>query len=34
MLIEANACYKPVIAYKSGGVVEVVDNGFNGFLVK
>ena len=34
VLVEANACYKPVIAYKSGGVVEVIDNNYNGFLVE
>lgn len=33
VLVEANACYKPVIAYKSGGVTEVIDDGINGFLV-
>jgi glycosyltransferase involved in cell wall biosynthesis len=34
VLAEANACSVPVIAYKSGGVVEVIENGKNGFLVE
>ncbi len=34
VLAEANACGIPVVAYASGGVVEVVENGFNGFLVE
>ncbi|MBC7101549.1 glycosyltransferase family 4 protein [Methanothermobacter tenebrarum] len=34
VLAEANACYRPVIAYKSGGVIEVVEDGENGFLVE
>ena len=34
VLAEANACYRPVIAYKSGGVVEVIKDGENGFLVE
>ncbi|ACX71942.1 glycosyl transferase group 1 [Methanocaldococcus vulcanius M7] len=34
VLVEANACYKPVIAYKSGGVIEVIDNNCNGFLME
>jgi len=34
VLAEANACYRPVIAYKSGGVVEVIRDGENGFLVE
>lgn len=33
VLTEANACSIPVVAYASGGVVEVVDDGINGFLV-
>ncbi len=34
VLAEANACEIPVVAYASGGVVEVVDDGINGFLVE
>jgi glycosyltransferase involved in cell wall biosynthesis len=34
VLAEANACEVPVIAYASGGVVEVVEDGFNGFLIQ
>jgi glycosyltransferase involved in cell wall biosynthesis len=34
VLAEANACEIPVVAYASGGVVEVVEDGFNGFLVE
>ena len=34
VLAEANCCYKPVIAYASGGTVEVIENGYNGFLVE
>ncbi|MFH1402998.1 MAG: glycosyltransferase family 4 protein [Candidatus Altiarchaeota archaeon] len=34
VLAEAGACGKPVVAYKSGGVVEVVEEGVNGFLVE
>jgi glycosyltransferase involved in cell wall biosynthesis len=34
VLTEANACSIPVVAYASGGVVEVVDDGINGFLVE
>lgn len=34
VLVEANACNIPVITYKSGGVVEVVEDGRNGFLVE
>ncbi|MCK9151632.1 glycosyltransferase family 4 protein [Methanobacterium alcaliphilum] len=34
VLAEANACKIPVVAYASGGVVEVVKNGINGFLVE
>ncbi len=33
VLAEANACEIPVIAYSSGGVVEVVQDAYNGFLV-
>ena len=34
VLAEANCCYKPVITYASGGTVEVIENGYNGFLVE
>lgn len=34
VLAEANACKIPVVAYASGGVVEVVEDGVNGYLVK
>ena len=34
VLAEANACNIPAVAYKSGGVVEVIDDGKNGFLVE
>lgn len=34
VLSEANACYTPTIAYASGGVVEVVEDGVSGYLVK
>ncbi|MGB9937049.1 MAG: glycosyltransferase family 4 protein [Methanobacterium sp.] len=34
VLAEANACNIPVIAYKSGGVVEVIENNKNGFLIE
>ncbi len=31
--LEANACGKPVIGGRSGGVVDAIDDGVNGFLV-
>ena len=34
VLAEANACNVPAVAYKSGGVVEVIEDGKNGFLVE
>lgn len=34
VLAEANACYRPVIAYKTGGVIEIVKDGENGFLIE
>ncbi len=34
VLVEANACNIPVIAYESGGVVEVIENNKNGFLIE
>lgn len=34
VLAEASACEIPVVAYASGGVVEVVEDGVNGFLVR
>ncbi|MGZ7134700.1 MAG: glycosyltransferase family 4 protein [Methanobacterium sp.] len=34
VLVEANACNLPVIAYNSGGVVEVIEDKKNGFLVE
>lgn len=34
VLAEANSCRIPVVAYASGGVVEVVEDGVNGFLVE
>ena len=32
-MIEAMACGTPVIAYRSGSVPEVVEDGVNGFIV-
>jgi glycosyltransferase involved in cell wall biosynthesis len=32
-MIEAMACGTPVIAFKSGSVPEVIDNGITGFVV-
>ena len=34
VLAEANACYKPVIAYDVPGVREIVKEGVNGYLVR
>lgn len=34
VLVEANACSKPVIAYASGGVKDVIKEGVNGFLIE
>ncbi|MDI6644414.1 MAG: glycosyltransferase family 4 protein [Methanobacteriaceae archaeon] len=34
VLAEAGACKVPVIAYRTGGVVEIVEDGKNGFLVE
>jgi len=34
VLAEANCCHKPVIAYKSGGTTEVIDDNITGFLVE
>jgi glycosyltransferase involved in cell wall biosynthesis len=33
-MIEAMACGTPVIAYRSGSVPEVVENGVTGFIVE
>ena len=33
-MIEAMACGTPVIAFKSGSVGEVIDEGVSGFLVE
>ena len=33
-MIEAMACGTPVIAYRSGSVPEVVENGLTGFIVE
>jgi len=34
VMIEAMACGTPVIAYRSGSVPEVIDNGVSGFIVE
>lgn len=34
VLAEANSCNIPVIAYKSGGVVEVINSGNTGYLIE
>ena len=34
VMIEAMACGTPVIAYRSGSVPEVVENGVTGFIVE
>ena len=34
VLAEANCCYKPVVTYASGGTVDVVEDGYNGFLIE
>lgn len=34
VLAEANCCNKPVISYASGGTKDVIEDGYNGFLVK
>ena len=34
VMIEAMACGTPVIAYKSGSVPEIVEEGLTGFIVK
>lgn len=34
VLAEAGACKIPVVAYASGGVLEVVENGYNGYLLE
>ncbi|MFM9158005.1 MAG: glycosyltransferase, partial [Dolichospermum sp.] len=33
VIIEAMLCGKPVVAAEAGGVIELVENGINGFLV-
>ncbi|MCC5620561.1 glycosyltransferase family 4 protein [Nostoc sp. CHAB 5715] len=33
VIVEAMLCAKPVVAAKAGGVMELVEHGFNGFLV-
>ncbi len=34
VLAEANCCNKPVVTYASGGTVEVVEDGYNGYLIE
>jgi glycosyltransferase involved in cell wall biosynthesis len=34
VMIEAMACGTPVIAYRSGSVPEVIDDGITGFIVE
>lgn len=34
VLAEANYCNVPVVTYASGGTIDVVDDGYNGFLVE
>lgn len=34
VLAEANCCNKPVITYASGGTVDVVKDGYNGYLIE
>lgn len=34
VLAEANCCNKPVLTYASGGTVDVVEDGYNGYLVQ
>ena len=34
VLTEANTCYTPVVAYASGGVVEVVEDNVSGYLIE
>ena len=34
VLAEANCCNKPVLTYASGGTVDVVEDGYNGYLIE
>lgn len=34
VILESMACGKPIVAYKHGGVCEMVKDGFNGYLVE